>query len=329
MKPIFCLIIVLLFLSFAKSASAEGNALVLSPSVIEINSQSPSEIYTPFSLENKSSSPIELTISYRPFKAADSEDGKVSLLDEPYNDSFIYLKKHFDVLNEEKTPVTSLRIGPQQKETFQLRMRIPEGIDAQDSYFSLIFLPKQAEISEEAQVDKLTYSQIKAGIVMNVLLSITDDTKKPQATLQQFSTPFYQEKAPVPFTVRIHNSGIHRITPKGVILIKNMFGQTVGRINLDQANILSNSTRAITNTQVAKEASSAAGLHVPTALWEENLLLGWYTASLSLAMSEDGPIINREIYFFAFPITWIIGLIVVLIAVSIIIIRVRKRLRQI
>src|SRR3989344_4647692 len=47
----------------------------------------------------------------------------------------------------------------------------------------------------------------------------------PKTTIEEFSSNIFFEKGPVPFTVRVRNTGAHFIKPKSEIAIKNMFGQ--------------------------------------------------------------------------------------------------------
>ena len=133
----------------------------------------------------------------------------------------------------------------------------------------------------------------------------------PDAVLEEFSTGFFYESGPVPFTIRIKNKGTHFIKPKGEILIKNMFGQSIGKLNLVSVNILSNSTRAISN-----------------ALWKEDFLLGFYTATLNISLSNDGPTFTKAIHFFSFPFQGLIVIVIVLISTIIIVNRVRTHMKK-
>src|SRR5438445_12293708 len=101
---------------------------------------------------------------------------------------------------------------------------------------------------------------------MNVLLSVgakdqsLEQTKQPKGSLEEFSAPLSMESGPLPFTIRVKNTGMHFMSVKGVILVKNMFGQTVGRIDIPPTNILANSDRFLANSE-EKTTSS------PKVLW--------------------------------------------------------------
>jgi hypothetical protein len=151
--------------------------------------------------------------------------------------------------------------------------------------------------------------------------------------LEEFSSRTFFDKGPAPFTVRIQNTGIHSIKPKGEITIKNMFGQSVGKLDLSAVNVLSNSIRAIPNGTYAQELRAGGNLNTktkssldfrrPVALWKENFLLGLYAATLSISMSNEGPTLTKAIHFFAFPIQ---GFIIIII-ISILVIIFRKKIR--
>ena len=66
----------------------------------------------------------------------------------------------------------------------------------------------------------------------------------------------------------------------------------------------------------------------PRAYWPETFLLGPYQATLNVALSDQGPIFKRTIYFFALPLQAFIGIIVVVILIVIIKNRIKSRLRE-
>jgi hypothetical protein len=169
-----------------------------------------------------------------------------------------------------------------------------------------------------------------AGIATNVLLSI--GPKGPtQGNIEEFSTPIFNSKGPVPFTVRVRNTSNHFITTKGDIVIKDMFGQNVGKVDLLPVNILSQSVRLIPDSQQSPGANPPASLKAYflslksiAAVWPETFLFGPYTATLTLALSDQGPLYRRTINFYTFPIGPLFGIIIILIIITAIIIRAKK-----
>ena len=183
-----------------------------------------------------------------------------------------------------------------------MAITIPKDVNISDYYFSILF------ISEDQPPTTSSVSLNLAGIGTNVILSV-GEKEKPNAILQEFSTPLFTEKGPVPFTIRIDNKGDHFIKPQGNIIIKNMFGQSVGKLDLLPFNILSGSIRSITN---------------PGSIWKESFLLGYYTSTLNVSLSDEGPVFTKTIHFFALPV----GTLIIIIIIAILGTIIRNRIKR-
>ena len=64
----------------------------------------------------------------------------------------------------------------------------------------------------------------------------------------------------------------------------------------------------------------------PVAVWPEKFLLGPYNATLTVSLSDEGPVFKRKIYFFAIPLEYSLGILAIIAIVAFIIVRVRKRI---
>jgi len=293
-------------------ASAEGISLGISPPLIKIKAKSPSLISTPIIIQNLSSSSVTLEMSLEPFKPKNSENGTLEYYSKEERENM--LKDPFYkaiTLREQNTVVTEVQLGPRQEKTVVLSLDIStEAVT--DYYFSVLFITKDVE-----SVQKNSDTYAKAGIATNVLVSLGTDTK-PQGHLSEFSSPGFVEVGPLPFVVKVTNTGENVIAPTGTIYIKNMFGQLVGKVDLQQVNILKDSTRSIpdknnsTNTQ---------------AVWNEEFLLGQYSAELAVDLGPDGPSYRKKITFLAFPIKLGLGIVVALFLFFVIRSGVKKRLK--
>lgn len=281
--------------SFAQTANAEPLSLSINPSIIEIHAIPPSTATSALTIKNKSDRQVSLKTELRPFKAK-LENGELE-----------YLRNSLTLKNvqllDNGVPVKSITLEPNQQKKLTLSINIPQNIS--DYYFSIIF------VSDNTSSPTSTSSLNQLGIAANVLLSV-GAKETPDAILEEFSTALFYESGPVPFTIRIKNKGAHFIKPKGKVIIKNMFGQSIGKLDLVGVNILGNSIRAIPNDLY---------FHTPKALWKEDFLLGFYTATLNLSLSSDGPNIIKSIHFLAFPFQGLT--IIIIIAVAVIIIRQR------
>ncbi len=331
MKLKLSLIILFLFLLFPiNKTEASGIKLGIYPPLIEIEAIPPAKTEATITLVNFEEEEISLKILFRPFKPSSKENGEIEFLSENafFEDDPLLFQK-IKVLDQEKE-INEVVLGPKQKKDLSLIVDIPKEQTLSDYYFSIIF------VSSNKPDDQSTKSVSEAGIATNVLLSI-GPKDMAKGSIEEFSTPLFLESGPVPFTLRVKNKGNHFITPKGEILIKNIFGQVVGRVDLLPVNILSRSTRFIpdslqnpfaTGSANTKYNPPAGGLNTkyayPVAYWHENFLLGPYSASLTIALSENGPLFKRTVFFFAFPIKILLGIIVAVL----VIIFIYKRVKQ-
>ena len=276
------------------TANAQGLSLGIDPPIFQITAKPPANVSAPLTIHNLSNQALDLSIIFKPFIPSDQETGQVS-----YQNDNKQLPPVQVTLNNE--PITEVSLAPKQKRELTLKINIPKDSILSDYYFSIVFL------SKNKSAENLNSSQNIAGIASNVLLSI--GPKGPvKGTIQEFSAPLFLEKGPVLFTVRVKNTGDRFITPRGQILIKNVFGQTVGKVDLDETNVLSESVRLIPDSQ-----------------WLEKFILGPYSASLTIALSDEGPIFRRSILFLAFPFKYSVGLILALLIVIYIVRGVRKK----
>ena len=326
---------------------ASALSLSLDPSVIEINALPPSNVSSSLTIQNKSDNQVTLQIRITPFKAK-LENGALEYL----NQQGSFIAKNVQVLDG-GVPVEGITLGPSQQKNLTLNINIPQdtnisarppatssnqsqanqagvaGEVGRDYYFSIIFISKSSlNSASNASLNQL-------GIASNVLLSV-GPKETPNAILEEFSSDLFYESGPVPFTVRVKNKGIHFIKPKGEILIKNMFGQNIGKLDLMNVNILFDTIRAIPNTIYMQELRSQdnskeksnLNFQSPKVLWKEDFLLGFYTATFNITLSDEGPGFTKSIHFFAFPFQGLIVIVIVLISAIIIINRVRARMKK-
>jgi len=290
------------FLAFnLDKAEASALSLSLDPPITEIKAIPPATVTSPLNIQNKGDAQVTLQIQIKPFKAKE-ENGELA-----YSNETLEILKNIRILDA-NLPVENIIIGPKQQKNLNLNINIPQDISVSDYYFSVIFISTNSSPIESSS----SVNQI--GIATNVLLSI-GPKEIPKAVLEEFSSDTFFGKGPVPFTIRIKNEGAHFIEPKGEITIKNMFGQSIGKLDLTEVNILSGSTRAIPN-------KNSSDLKHPIALWRESFLLGLYTATINISMSDKGPIFTKAIYFFAFPFQ----VLIVIAVITIIAVVVKSRL---
>ncbi len=337
-------LICLLACLFPSLAKAEELSLSASPSLIKINAITPSDTKSPITIENRGNNAINIQILFKPFHSSKKENGEIVYLNN--NEIPDIYKKIFNQIHVTDNGIitTNFELGPRQKKNLELQLIIPKNEPDSDYYFSVIFLARRNELtprsSPEAnegepstQTDEANsfpddenaqdqnFSVINAGIAINVLLSI-GNKNNPQGTIEEFSAPSFLKSGPVEFTVRIKNIGSRIFAPKAIIFIKNIFGQTVGRVDIESDNILADSIRSLTDIQTASSSSKQK------IFWRENFLLGPYTATLNIAISDKGPVYNQSLIFLAIPIPLIIGIILSILMLLIIFLRVRYHIKN-
>lgn len=312
---IFILFAICIYLTFVIPVRANGTSLGIYPPIIQIDSRPPADIRAPLTIQNLGEDSVNLKIQLRPFMASDSEDGQikyVSIEEANFEDPQLFDKLR---IVDNSTEINEVSLAPKQKKDLILRINLPKDEPAGDYYFSIVFLTNPIESGQ------INSSQSLSGIASNVLLTV-GPKNKPSGTIEEFSAPLLLEKGPVPFIVRVKNTTNHFISPHGEILVKDIFGQVVGRVDLAQTNILANTVRTIPSTDFL---NGNMGDNV-SALWSEKNILGIYKATLTLAISEQGPIYKRDLFIFAFPVTGVLITIVGLFLLTHVIRRIKSRI---
>jgi hypothetical protein len=328
----------LLFFAFPAQSKAQTVSLKVTPSVFRIAAKPPADIWTPFTLENLSDQPISLIIGYKLFDSFASSNGNVVFLQDgqtlPSQDKKIFEK--MQVVDDQNISHDTIDLGPQQKIRLRLRILLPTNEPVSDYYFSLIFLQNPLQTSQSILntniEDQKSFSMLQAGIGTTVLLGV-GPKEAPKGSIQTFSAPIFVNSGPVPFTLSVHNSGNHFITPHGKILIKNIFGQTVGKVIVPPATILSGTDRTFSSTDIQTNASTAFIIggnqkNTPQGLlWNENFLLGMYTATLTLTLSDSGPVYVRSFNFFTLPLSFLFEFLITILIIAYVYLRVKRRIR--
>jgi len=307
-----------LILVIPSRASAKDFSLGIYPPIFQIVVTPPVAIKKDFTIVNASENPQDVKIIFKPFRQGPYSNGQPQYTDtDTINGVDKNILEKIQILDGEN-PVTNLTLSPKQKKDLTMHIGLPKEEESSDYYFSIIF------ISNNPNTPSNTGSTLISGIAMNVLLSISP-TKSTTGFLQEFSSPWFIQTGPVPFTVSIANTSNHYISPTGHILIRNMFGQLIGNQDLLPVNILANSTRFIPSkgNPVSRDLITHA-----VVLWNEKALFGPYRANIVVSLSENGPIFTKSIYFFAMPISYIIGGLLAVIIISIVVGKVRRKIRS-
>jgi hypothetical protein len=303
---------------------ADTTSLTIAPSVLKIHAAPSSTVIAPFSITNNGNDALHLELEIRFFRDAGNDDGSIMYINQTNtkgsksNQNFIKTVQVTDPKDQD-IPVSSLDLGPKQRKELTLHIDVSRNEPAADYYFSVLFLT-----TPPSSDNKTSQPAIQTGIALQVLTSIgSTDT---EAYINNFSVPFYLQSGPVPFTLRIANVGKQYVTPKGTILIRNMFGQTIGKVDVAPASVLSSSFRTIPDSQQYLQQSNESNEMTPQIIWPEKFLLGFYTATLSLTLAPNTTVETKTVHFFAFPLQLLLISLILLLLLIVIIVRVRKRI---
>lgn len=309
------LVLATCYLLLAPWANAADVSLGIYPPIIQVNTIPPADVQSPLSIINQGDSEINVRIELRPFVSSDQEDGQITYVtpkEANFADPLILDRVK---IYDGDTPVDNFSLAPGQKKDLTLRISVPKDSPQTDYYFSIVFL------SSPNNNQGVTSSQSLTGIASNVLLSVGQG--QVSGNIQEFSAPFLVEGAPVPFTVRIKNTSNHFITPRGEVVISNIFGQKVGKIDLLQTNVLAQSVRNIPSSEFIDESKNLPDQIA--AYWTDNFALGPYKATLNIALSDQGPLFSQTIFFLALPYKLIAGLIISVLLLSYVILKVKSK----
>ncbi len=306
---LFFILYSLFFILYSEQAHAAELSLGITPPTIVIQTSAPALIERTIEIENKTNDTLTLTPSLLPFTQSGTKNGKVT-----YNiDNSASLRTHqalFEktTLVDNQQNITSVTLLPKQKKPLTLRIELPEGQPNNDYYFSILFVSKSTKDYPTAEGLETTraYTHTEGTIGMHVLLSVYTGQKQPEGFIDTYKTPLVVQGGPVPFSLQFTNTGNYLLTPQGTIVIKNMFGQTVGKLRLPKTNVLAHTTRVISIT------------------WPEHILFGAYTADLFLTIPDSSIAFERKVSFVAFPFTALIGIIALIIAFALL----RKRVNR-
>lgn len=307
---IFCLFILTAFyiLNSASSVYAQEFSLGISPQIIKTSAKPGQKINSNLEIENFSSKPITLDVTFKEFTASDYDDNQIQLI--PNSEEFINLLNNISI-SLDTVNINRLSLSPKQKQRITLELNIPDTLRKRDYYFTILFTEVSSNINPE--IADSSYSEISGGIGTNVLLSVgNNDNEKME--IKEFSTPFLVSKSPVYFSIQAQNSGMHLINPQGKLRIYNMFGHLIGDINLPRLNILAKRSRKYYEPETLNRIyiNTIKDINLDQKIiWSEKILFGLYRAELKFTL-ENGENISQSIRFLVLPYRFLIsGLIII------------------
>ncbi len=306
-------IITIFYFLFNDQAHAETFDIGVYPPIIQINAIPPISVRTPFAVQNFSDQTQNLSIQIHPFLPSNSNNGSINILwnqeiSGPDND----IDRKIELIDDQNKVITQLTLAPKQQKKLFIHVGLPKDEPPFDYYFTIIF------VSKDSLRNQNTSSLLQGAVGMNVLLSV-GPYKNPTGYLEKFSAPLIVGHGPIPIKVLVNNTNSFFINPKGNLVIYDMFNQIIGKVNLLSVNVLGNSKRYLPDDKSGS---------LNSAIWNQKALFGFYRIRLSLLLTPNGPLFEKNIYFLALPWQAIFGIIIFCGLGTVTFLAVREKLRK-
>lgn len=183
----------------------------------------------------------------------------------------------------------TIPLGQEELREVHYTIRAPENAEP-GSHFGVVFFKA---------VPSSSTGSLRIGTQVGVLLFVTVPGNRLQkGTIQRFSAPSFVQGAPVPFTLKFENTGTVHFEPKGTITIRNMFGAVAGIVPIEGQVVL---------------PTGVKDLHFE---WRpQGFIFGSYTAAASVVDGEGNQLTSSSISFYAAPLWYIGGFLLLVIVI--------------
>ncbi|TAL14610.1 hypothetical protein EPN95_02300 [Patescibacteria group bacterium] len=280
------------------TTNTSGQALEIGPPVINLRADPGTTIKTTISLRDISPTSLLVTGEIDDF-VANGESGipKIILDDTPSAYSF----------KSWVTPLTALTLKPKEIKSLTVAINVPKTASP-GGYFGIVrFTGTPPDLSG-------TGVSLAASLGSLILLTVNGQAKE-NLSVVEFSashdskTGTLFEAAPIVFTERFKNSGNIQEEPAGLVTVKDMFGNVVATLGVNQptTDILPNSIR--------KYESSLDSTNIGN-----KILFGLYHADLSATYGANKQIITSSLTFWVIPYT-LIAIIIAALVVAFFVLR--------
>ena len=284
----------LLLAALIGAATAQETSQVtisVSPPTFELSANPGERLENSFRIINGTDSELTLSTAVKNF-TAEGEEGAVNLTDD---DTGFSLASWISV-----NPETAI-LPPRGSQTFAFSIDVPDNAEPGGHFGSVIVSTNPVQIdSTGAAVSQ------EAGPL--ILLGVAGDVDQSAKIVSFAAQKGFWEKGPVVLETRIANEGNVHFKPSGTIAVKNMFGREITRINLEERNVLPDTTRKLLNE------------------WSPGFAVGRYTADLSVVFGQDQNVETASATFVIFPYKIIVPILLGLILLIVLLVRGRQRL---
>jgi hypothetical protein len=254
------LTIAAIVLAGALYASADANALKVSPTILELSANPGGAAVQTIKLTNDQSAPLTLSPTIYDVEPGDNEDGLVKLS---------ALSKESTLPNWIRLSDSSVTLAPNETKDVMVSIAVPADAPPGGHYALVSF---GTDSTENPEMGAAVTGQVGINMVMDIKGQAVE--KGDVITFEAEGQVSKFEKLPITFVTRVANTGNRHFKPRGTIAIQDMFGRTVATLPVNAVraggNVLPKSVREFKTT------------------WSEGFAFGKYTAVLDATMGKAG-----------------------------------------
>lgn len=211
-------------INFAATGQQASQSLEISPPSQEIEVNPGERITITSSVRNKSTNSLPINVRLEDFTAT-GDEGQVELTaSSPYS-----------IKSWGKVTPENFNLAPGESQEVTATIKIPNDA-AGGRYGSFVFGVKGKEEADSAAI-----AQEIASLFLVRISGPVDE----KLTLLEFSSPTFSEFGPIPFDIKVKNSGNVHVKPYGLINVTDMFGRKVKDIVIYETNVFPGAERIL------------------------------------------------------------------------------------
>ena len=278
----------------AVAPAEAGQALEIAPPVLNLTADPGQVINAEIALRDVSPTSLVVTSEVNDFTAnPDAENGSPKILLDT-NERTPYS------LIDWVSPLPKMTLKSKQVENLPVKITVPKNAAPGGYYGTIRFTAKAPDMQE-------TGVSLSASLGALLMVRVNGDAKESMTVLEFSVTKdgtkgWLFDSLPITFTERVKNEGNVFEQPRGNIILKNLFGQTIANINvnLESRNVLPSSIRKFEQEFTAHDLGNT-------------FMFGPYTAELTLDYGNNHQKITGKTSFWILPWKLIIGIIVLIV----------------
>jgi hypothetical protein len=274
------------------ASNTSGQALEIGPPVINLSADPGTTVKATISLRDISPTNLLVTGQINDFVAGGEDGTPKIILDNtvsPYS------------FKDWVSPLSSLTLKPKELKTVNIVISVPDNASPGGYYGVARFTGTPPNLQG-------TGVSLAASLGSLILLTVNGQAKE-SLSIAEFSashdnkTGSLFEAAPIVFTERLKNNGNIHEEPTGSVVVKDMFGNIVATLGVNQPphDVLPQSIRKFTSSLDSTNIGN-------------KILFGLYHADLNVTYGSDKQTIKSSITFWVIPYTLIAIIIAGLVA---------------